>query len=240
MNTTWWGILGVLLAGAAVFLLLPHVLPDPEASEEQPAVVEAEPSVETEVDVQAPVEPTEEPAEPASAGGDAEAPRVVTVYSIDGDIGAEEYPHMAEIAGVEVYWANDATYLRVGLVAPGTGYVSIGFDPVRRMEGANFIIGYVEDGVGYFRDDFGTEPTVHMADVDRGGMDHIVSSAGGEWVDRTILEFMIPLDSSDESDKPLTPGNTYTVLLAYHDLQDGFTTRHSRRGSGEIRLDPAP
>lgn len=240
MNTTWWGILGVLLAGAAVFLLLPHVLPDPEASEEQPAVVEAEPSVETEVDVPAPVEPTEEPAEPASAGGDAEAPRVVTVYSIDGDIGAEEYPHMAEIAGVEVYWANDATYLRVGLVAPGTGYVSIGFDPVRRMEGANFIIGYVEDGVGYFRDDFGTEPTVHMADVDRGGMDHIVSSAGGEWVDRTILEFMIPLDSGDESDKPLTPGNTYTVLLAYHDLQDGFTTRHSRRGSGEIRLDPAP
>jgi len=247
MNTTWWVILGVLLAGAAVFLLLPHVLPDRKALEEQPVVVEAEPSAETEVAVPAPVEPAEEaavsaaePVEPASASEDAEETRVVVVYSIDGDIGAEEYPHMAEIAGVEVYWANDATYLRVGLVAPGTGYVSIGFDPVRRMEGANFIIGYVEDGVGYFRDDFGTEPTVHMADVDRGGMDHIVSSAGSEWVDRTILEFMIPLDSGDESDKLLIPGNTYTVLLAYHDLQDGFTTRHSRRGSGEIRLDPAP
>ena len=243
MNNTWLIILGILAAGFAVFLLLPHLLPEPEPVPEVPTAVEVEPdAAEEEAVDESTVEVEEETAEAVEQA----EPEVATVgapavaYSIDGAIGATEYPHSTEIAGVEVYWTNDATYLRVGLVAPGTGFVAIGFDPVRQMEGANFILGYVEDGKGYFRDDFGIESTAHMADVDRGGVNNIVSSAGAEWTDRTILEFIIPLDSGDGMDKPLVPGGTYTVLLAYHDLQDGFTTRHSRRGSGQIQLDAAP
>ncbi len=242
MNNTWLIILGLLAAGFAVFLLLPHVLPEREPVSEPPAVVEVEPDVAEEegpvVEPAAEEETTEAVEETEPEVATEEAP--VIGYSIDGAIGATEYAHSTEIAGVEVYWANDAAYLRVGLVAPGTGYVAIGFDPVRRMEGANLILGYVEDGKGYFRDDFGTESTAHMADADRGGVDNIVSSAGAEWTDRTILEFIIPLDSGDEMDKPLVPGGTYTVLIAYHDLQDGFTTRHSRRGTGQIQLDAVP
>ena len=242
MNNTWLIILGILAAGFAVFLLLPHLLPEP--APEVPAAVEVEPDVakeeaavdESTVEVEEETAEAAEQAEPEVATE--EAPTIG--YSIDGAIGAAEYTHSTEIAGVEVHWANDATYLRVGLVAPGTGFVAIGFDPVRQMEGANFILGYVTDGEGYFRDDFGIEATAHMADVDRGGTNNIVSSAGAEWTDRTILEFIIPLDSGDEMDKPLVPGGTYTVLLAYHDLQDGFTTRHSRRGSGQIQLDAVP
>jgi len=240
MGKTWLIILGIVAAGFAVFLLLPHVQPEPGPV--PPAVIEEQPdAAEEEAAVDEPtVEVEEETAEAEEEAEPEEAPAPAIGYSIDGAIEATEYPHSTEIAGVGVYWTNDATYLRVGLVAPGTGFVAIGFDPVRRMEGANFILGYVEDGKGYFRDDFGTEPTAHMADVDRGGVDNIVSSAGAEWTDRTILEFIIPLDSGDEMDKPLVPGGTYTVLLAYHDLQDGFTTRHSRRGSGQIQLDAAP
>ncbi len=229
MNNTWLIILGVLAAGLAVLLFLPYVLPDGERADEIPAAVVIEAEEEEEAVEPVAVEPAPEA-----------APVFPTMYSIDGAVRTDEYVHSTVVAGVEVYWSNDATYLRVGLVAPGTGYVSIGFDPDRQMEGANFILGYVEDGKGYFRDDFGTEPTAHLADVDRGGTDNIVSSAGNEWIDQTILEFIIPLDSGDEMDKPLVPGGTYTVLLAYHDLQDGFTTRHSRRGTGEIQLDPAP
>jgi len=245
MNNTWLIILGVLAVGMAAFLLLPQLLPEREPAREISAVIDVEPNV-TEAEPPAVVEPEvdmeESDTEPASEPGVTveEELASATGYSIDGAIGPTEYAHGTEIAGVKVHWSNDATYLRIGLVAPGTGYVSIGFDPVRRMEGANYIIGYVEDGKGYFRDDFGTELTTHMADIDRGGEDSIVSSAGAEWTDQTILEFMIPLDSGDAMDKPLAPGNTYTVLLAYHDLQDGFTARHSRRGSGEIQLDPAP
>ncbi len=247
MNNTWLIILGVLAVGFAVFLLLPYVLPEKEPAPEIPAVVDVEPDVDVaEAESPAVTEPeadeeeTETDATTEPEPAPEEEPVPVVGYSIDGVIGSTEYAHSTEIAGVEVYWANDATYLRVGLVAPGTGYVAIGFDPVRQMEGANFIIGYVEDGKVYLRDDFGTESTAHMADVDRGGVDNIVSSAGAQWADQTILEFIIPLDSGDAMDKPLTPGNTYAVLLAYHDLRDGFTTRHSRRGTGEIQLDAMP
>ena len=240
MSKTWLIILGLLATGLAVFLLLPHVLPGRQPVPEGPAIVESEPDsgegevavdeATTEDEATEAVEEVEPEQPPAQASG----------YSIDGAIGADEYAHSTEVAGIEVYWANDATYLRVGLVAPGTGYVAIGFDPDRQMEGANFILGYVQDGKGTFRDDFGTEPMAHMADIDRGGVDNIVSSAGAEWTDQTILEFVIPLDSGDEMDKPLAPGGTYTVLLAYHDLQDGFSVRHSRRGTGQIQLDAVP
>ena len=244
MTNTWLIILGVLVAGLAVFLLLPQFLPE-KAPVETLAIIDVEPDVTAEEEQPAVTEPEADEEETKME----EAPEIPVVeeesapaagYSIDGAIGSTEYANSTEIAGVEVYWANDATYLRVGLVAPATGFVAIGFDPVRRMEGANFILGYVEDGKGYFRDDFGTESTAHIADVDLGGVENIVSSAGAEWVDQTILEFIIPLDSGDAMDKPLVPGNTYTVLLAYHDLQDGFTTRHSRRGTGEIQLDAVP
>jgi hypothetical protein len=245
MNNTWLIILGILAVGAAVFLVLPHLLPERAVTPEGPGVVdvapgeaEPEPPVVTEPEEEAATTETEVSVEPEPTVEEETVP--IFGYAIDGTIGTAEYVHNTRIAGVEVYWSNDATYLRVGLVAPGTGFVAIGFDPVRQMEGANFILGYVEDGKAYFRDDFGTEPTVHMADVDRGGVNNIVSSAGAEWTDRTTLEFIIPLDSGDEMDKPLVPGSTYTVLLAYHDLMDGFTTRHSGRGTGEIQLDAAP
>jgi len=229
MNNTWLIILGVLAAGLAVFLLLPYVLPEPEVAPEVPAAAAAEPD---ETEPPAAIEPEGEP-------GEEEVPAAVS-YAIDGAIGSAEYPNAVEIAGVKVHWANDASYLRVGLIAPGTGYAAIGFDPVRGMEEANMILGYVQDGKAYFRDDHGTEPTAHMADADRGGTEDIVAAAGAEWTDQTILEFIIPLDSGDPMDKRLVPGNAYTILVAYHDLQDGFTARHSRRGTGEIRLDAVP
>ena len=240
MSKTWLIILGLLATGFAVFLLLPHVLPGREPVLEGPAVVEVEPEMGEGESVAGEPATEEEATGAVEEAEPEEAPAQAAGYSIDGVIGEDEYRHSTEVAGVAVHWTNTATFLRVGLVAPGTGYVAIGFDPVRRMEGANFILGYVQDGKGYFRDDFGTESTAHMAVIDRGGVDNIVSSAGAEWTDQTILEFVIPLDSGDEMDKPLTPGGTYTVLLAYHDLQDGFSVRHSRRGTGQIQLDAVP
>jgi len=158
------------------------------------------------------------------------------VFAADGSILAGEYDDRTQVAGVNIYWSNSAETLRVGLVSPGTGYLAIGFDPENRMEGANFIVGYFDDGKVYIRDDYGTGTTSHAADSERGGEDNILSSGGAEWADQTIIEFVIPLDSGDAMDKPLLPGSTYTILVAYHDLLDGFAVRHSRRGVGSIEL----
>jgi len=162
------------------------------------------------------------------------------MWAVDGVVDLGEYAHSTTVVDVVVHWSNDASLLRIALESPGTGYVAIGFDPEQRMEGANYIIGYVEEGEAYVRDDFGTGPADHAPDTDRAGEDNILSSAGTEWADHTVLEFIIPLNSGDDMDKPLSPGGSYEILVAYHDLQDGFTVRHSRRGSGRIELDAVP
>jgi len=245
MDKTWWVVIGILAAGAVVLLLLPLLVPGGESApavadiESAPAIVAPGVEVDSRPDVE-----DEEPAaqtDPAPETATVEdEPRLPMTYSIDGTITVDEYRHSAEIAGVEVHWANDATYLRIGLVAPGTGYVSIGFGSSPRMEGANMILGYVSDGKSFFRDDYGIEARSHMADVDRGGTDNIIASSGAEWTDQTILEFIIPLDSGDAMDLAMKPGDRYAMMVAYHDLQDGYTVRHSRRGAGEIDLDPVP
>ncbi|MFC2095709.1 DOMON domain-containing protein, partial [Candidatus Bipolaricaulota bacterium] len=160
-----------------------------------------------------------------------------TGYSIDGTIVSGEYEHEMTIAGVDVYWTNDDQRLRMGLVSPGTGFVAVGFDPDRQMEGANYIVGSMHEGELTIRDDYGHESFAHMEDTARGGTDDIIASAGNEWPDQTVIEFIIPLDSGDEMDKPLLPGHQYTILVSYHSLLDTLSNRHTRRGSGLLQLD---
>jgi len=156
---------------------------------------------------------------------------------VDGIIHTGEYAHAMEAGGFHVYWSNDALVLRIGLFSPGTGYVSIGLDPEQRMKGANYIIGTVRNGQTEIRDDYGVGPLTHAADVEIGGTDDILAAAGRELNGQTTLEFVIALDSGDPFDKPLLPGATYDVLVAFHNTSDRFSERHSQRGSGQIRLD---
>jgi len=233
-NTLLVIILGVaLVAGgiAAWLMLSSHDGVTERLEVEEPAISE---SATVEPEPPAIAEPAPVQTEPVTS---VEPPRL---WAVDGVVDVGEYPHSIDVIGVHVSWANDDSVLRVGLESPGGGYVAIGFDPEAQMEAANFVVGYVHEGDAFVRDDFGTSATGHTADTDRGGQDNILSFAGTEWGDHTVIEFVIPLDSGDEMDKPLLPGGTYTILVAYHDLQDGFEARHSGRGSGEITLDPAP
>jgi len=184
------------------------------------------------------------PEEVDVAGVDEEVAAAGTVedvgFAIDGVVSEGEYPHRVQIAGIELSWANDDAQLRVGAVSPGTGYISVGFDPERRMEGANFVLGAATVDGDVVRDDYGTGAVAHAADVDLGGIDDILQSAVIEEQGRTTFEFVIPLDSGDDTDRPLVPGESYTVLVAYHATDDTFGARHTERGAGEITLDPAP
>lgn len=179
--------------------------------------------------------------EPAPQEPDSPSPSTVDAEpAVDGIIQTGEYRHATEAGGFRVYWDNDATALRVGLVSPGTGYVAIGFDPDYRMEGANFIIGAVRNGQAILRDDYGTGAFTHRPDLEQGGSDNILAAAGRELNNQTTVEFVIPLDSGDPYDKRLQPGETYEILVAFHTTSDNFSARHSQRGSGEIRLDDTP
>jgi hypothetical protein len=173
------------------------------------------------------------------ATGPAPGPVIAAARAVDGIVAPGEYAHTTTVADVLVYWSNDEEVLHVGLISPGFGYVAIGFDPENVMLGANMILGAVDsNGAFTIRDDYGTGLIGHAADVDRGGTSDVLAAAGRQTDDGTTIEFTIPLDSGDPMDKPLLPGETYAILVAYQRSNDSFRAKHTRRDTGEITLDP--
>ena len=155
--------------------------------------------------------------------------------AIDGVISENEYAHelFDAATGVTVYWANSANTLVIGLVSPGTGWLSIGLDPDRQMEGANILIAAIDGSVTTIEDHYGNSPTSHRKD----DVSHIIQAAGSETDAGSVLEFRIPLDSGDSQDKPLFAGTEVVVILAYHNSNDNLTTRHSERSTSALVLD---
>jgi len=155
--------------------------------------------------------------------------------AIDGLIGDAEYRNklIDPGTGMSVFWQNDDELLYVGLIAPGTGWLSIGFEPENRMQGANILIASIADGELTIEDHYGNSPTSHRKD----DVDDIIQAAGSEAAGESILEFVIPLDSGDLRDKALTAGSEVVIILAYHRSNDSLTSRHSERSTSSIVLD---
>ena len=133
-----------------------------------------------------------------------------------------------EVSGFLLRWETQSGgNLAVELTGPTTGWVAVGFDPSVMMLDANIIIGYVSGGNAFIRDDFGWQTTSHRADTLLGGTDDVIIDGGSESGGETQIRFTIPLDSGDQYDKPLVPGNSYTVLLARGpNGADDFSTQH--------------
>ena len=143
-----------------------------------------------------------------------------------------------EIAGDEInlQWnVSGSQDLEVIVSAPTTGWIAIGFDPTSQMKDANFVLCAVISGTATARDDFGVGSYTHSPDTVLGGADNVTVLGGSENAERTEVQFTIPLDSGDEYDRVLIPGNEYTVLLA-HGGSDDFGMKHTYRTSVQITL----
>ncbi len=139
--------------------------------------------------------------------------------------------------GITVNWLFSGDSIAFEVTAPTTGWVSIGFDPSRVMKDADFIIGYVENGKAVVRDQFGNGTFSHTSDTEMGGSDDILEFDGSESGGKTTLSFTIPIDSGDQYDTVLTPGQEHTVLIAYGpDGADNFTKKHSARAKVKVTL----
>jgi len=136
--------------------------------------------------------------------------------------------------GIKFSWKINNNMLDCKVSAPATGWVSVGIDPVSMMAKADIIIGYVKDGKVFIQDGYGTGSVSHKADVDLGGEDNIVNSAGTEKDGITEIIFSIPLDSNDKYDNKITKGK-HKIILAYS-AKDDFKSKHISRTSVEIEI----
>ena len=151
----------------------------------------------------------------------------------------EELPDFssAEAIGMELLWRVVGDELEVRVSAPTTGWVAVGFDPSRMMKDANILIGYVEAGSAVVTDQFGITATGHRRDVELDGSDDVTVIGGTEAGGESELHFSIPLDSGDERDRTLVPGEEYRVILAYgEDGADDVESYHQNRGGVTITL----
>ena len=221
----------------------------------EPAPTETAPPVGETPTIAETVEPTEEatPAESPTpeateaatptveATPTAETPAPGAAPEVDGTIAEGEYPNTTTIGDLEVWWYNDGESLTMAVQAPAEGWVGVGLDPDNGMQGADFKLAALVDGETRVTDAWGTQPTGpnHPPDTELGGTDDIEESAVVTEDGTTRFEFRIPLDSGDQYDKPLDPGSTYPIIVAYAGSNE-YNSYHTFRLPGEITLDPAP
>jgi hypothetical protein len=108
----------------------------------------------------------------------------------------------------------DGQNLVAKLSYPTSGWVGVGFNPVKMMKGANFFLGTVVDGKAVVSDEFGNSDYSHAPDSTLGGKSDII--AGDVTVDKGIMTmfFTIPLNSGDSKDVVLEKGKKIKVLFA--------------------------
>ncbi len=149
---------------------------------------------------------------------------------VDGVIVKGEYANALQPPqlDMELFWTIRGDRLYVGLRAPTQGWVAIAFNPEGPlMKGADIVIGFVKEGQLYLQDNYADTPASHQGDEKLGGRDDLLEEAGSEDDTGTTIEFSRALDTKDSYDKPIRPGESMTLLLAYATADD-FTSYHSK------------
>ena len=183
--------------------------------------------------------PIETPEPTATEPLPTETPEETSNWNADGVVSEGEYASEADFGDMRLWWQHDGESLYIAMEGETQGWISVGINPERGMQGANYLFGYVEDGELRIWDAYGTSPTGanHPPDEDLGGTNDIVTSAGIEEDGVTRFEAQLPLDSGDQYDQPLTAGETYPIIVALGDA-DEFNAYHRRYDRSELVLAP--
>lgn len=147
---------------------------------------------------------------------------------------AQNQPVTVEKNGIKLSLTIKGDTAEITVSAQVRGWVAVGINPTNRMKDANFLIGYVKDGVATVRDDYGVGATSHNDDTKIGGVANILSSAGSELDGWTTVTFVVPLNSGDAKDSLIKSGKHKVILGASN--SDSFTGPHSKVGSAEILI----
>ena len=159
---------------------------------------------------------------------------VMLLIAFSGTVSASEYDHTLKVKKMDVQWKVDGDKIHFQLSAETTGWVAIGFDPEKAMQGANIIIGAVKNGKVRIEDHYGDRKRNHKSDKKLGGENHVLDPKGSETDGVTTISFTLPLDSGDKWDKPIDPSKVSRIMLAYGTGRDSFRAAHAWRGVYDV------
>jgi outer membrane protein assembly factor BamB len=175
-----------------------------------------------------------EPIEPAATEP---AVPVAGEWAPDGVVSEGEYSRNLSLSGGKyiVHWKNDAENLYMALEGRAEGFVAIGFEPTQAMKDADMVMGWVSRGEATVLDLYSTGIYgPHPPDEDLGGTDDLLESGGAEFDGWTVIEFKRKMDTGDEFDKVLKPGQTVDIIWSMSG-SDSLAIRHNA-GRGTARL----
>jgi len=177
--------------------------------------------------------PEETPVVEAPSGplmGKVDAP-----LSVDGS--SSGYPAEAlAVAGAAIYLAHDGSNIYVYMEAEVKGYLAVGLNNRGVMNGANMIFGYLDGATPAYRNDLGKART-HDEVAVPAVLDFFLSRSGG----KTVMEFSYPLTfpaGQGYNLEQLSPGETYSLIVATHRNSDNVTATHTARGSIDFVVEP--
>lgn len=157
-------------------------------------------------------------------------------FSAPTQLSAVQYDHTIELDRMSFAWKLDGKNIHIQLKAKTKGWVAVGFNPKKAMQGANFIIGYVKRRKVKIQDEYGIRLNDHIRDVLNQGENNISNVTGKESRGVTTISFTIPLNSGDESDTKIDPKSMNKVLLAFGPAKDDFHTKHVFRTALNVNL----
>ena len=149
---------------------------------------------------------------------------------------AMEYAHTIKDGPMTFSWTVDGEMIHVKLTGRTTGWVAVGFNPVKMMKGANFMMGYVKKGKVKVTDHIGNSERGHKADTKSGGTNNATNVNGSEAKGVTEISFTMPLNSGESVDTVIDPAGTTTVLMGQGGGRDSFRSIHSFKSIHRVTL----
>ncbi len=161
----------------------------------------------------------------------------------DGRIEEGEYGSKIVLGGgvMTLHIGVDREFLRIGIEAKTTGWVSVGIEPTEFMNEADMIFGWVDAGGKahvedqWCRGKFGP----HVRDDTIGGKDSLLDRGGSEKDGATVIEAKRLLDTGDKYDKPVPATGKFRFIWAVGSSDDP-ASQHERRGEGKAGVSAPP
>lgn len=162
--------------------------------------------------------------------------------AVDGTITDGEYASTLahEESGANLFWTVDSDMLYFGMTMESSGWIGVGFaqpdDITRGKAGFDQYIFNVEDGTATAHDmyqaDAKGEPEV---DTEAGGSDSVSEFAVTHENDMWTVEFTRPLDTGEETDAVIVPGEPMLLSFAHGTTME-LDRRHERSSRGGAYL----
>lgn len=157
-----------------------------------------------------------------------------SIAPVSAAMPADGTQHVA-LGDMEFGWRHEAGRLHGNLSAPGTGWLAVGFNDARRLDGTRFVIAAVAEAPPRAEVHIALPPDHRTVEALTGSPSGLSDLAGRFEGGRSILTFSLPHRTNDRYSRDLSPGRTTHLMLAWSQVPD-FDHHSAWRGHIDVIL----